>query len=521
MARAARPFPRRAVPAALLLGLAGGCAHSRTFRCPAEGGPPWLEVVSDHFVVKTDASEAAAQRAVRELETIRMAQLGAWDAAFDPPGRLEVVVLRNQTELAELLHPGQRSAFRRVVGYYAPGARQRVVTGLFLDREAPSLVLPPFKKEVEALAQVAEGEVLRHELAHHLIGQVLLRLPRWLSEGLAGYLAATKVGTWQGRPAAAVGLANRETWADERVPAATLLAWQPGEGGAGRYASSWMLVHFLVNRRGAAFADYQQRLARAEDPGAAWKAAFPDVDPADASAMARLDGELDAYARSATHTPLRVMLPIVSSRPRTRETPPPEVHALRAELFLQSLLPPEKARAAADTEVAASLREDPSGLSLALALSEGGHREKALELGRAAAAAHPDDWRGWVMLANGARGRDGLDAERLTALRRAAPLLPDDTWALNDVAWGLLEAGASGEALPLAARAVRLAPGNASVLDTWGAILADVGRCREALLAQRRAVDMLGELAQAEAAREIRDRLARIESQCAAVSTPP
>ncbi len=480
-----------------------------------------MEVESDHFTVKTDAPPGAAERMARELEALRVAQLAAWDGRLDPPARLEVVVLRNQAELGELLEPGPRAPSRRVVGYYVWGARPRIVTGRFLDREQPSLALPPFREQAEARAEVAESAVLRHELAHHLAGQVLLRQPPWLAEGLAQYLAATRLGTWQGRPAAEIGLAGGEAWAEARVPAAALFAWRPGEPGAHLYASSWLLVHWLVHRRGAAFADYQQRLARAEAPAAAWKAAFPDLDPGGSAAMASLDRELDAYLRAASYTPLRVLLPVVEPRLRRRQMPPPEVHALRAELFLTSLLPPRKSRPRVEEEVAASLREDPSGLSLARTLSEAGHQEKALELGRAAAAVRPDDWRGWAMLASGARGRDDLPAERLAALRRAAALVPEDAWALNDVAWGLHQAGASGEAFPLAARAARLAPASASVLDTWAAILADVGRCPEALLAQRRAVDLLGNRVAGPPAQEIRDRLVQVEARCRGAAPPP
>jgi tetratricopeptide (TPR) repeat protein len=480
-----------------------------------------VEVATDHFTVKTDAPPGAAERMARELEALRVAQLAAWDGRLDPPARLEVVVLRNQAELGELLEPGPRAPSRRVVGYYVWGARPRIVTGRFLDREQPSLALPPFRDQAEARAEVAESAVLRHELAHHLAGQVLLRQPPWLAEGLAQYLAATRPGTWQGRPGAEIGLAGGEAWAEARVPAAALFAWRPGEPGAHLYASSWLLVHWLVHRRGAAFADYQQRLARAEAPAAAWKAAFPDLDPGHGAAMASLDRELDAYLRAASNTPLRVMLPSTEPRLRHRHMSPPEVHALRAELFLQGLLPPKEAGPRADAEMAASLREDPSGLSLALILGAAGHGEQALALGRDAAAAHPGDWRGWALLAAGAEGREELAADRLAALRRAAALIPDDAWALNDVAWGLHQAGASGEAFPLAARAARLAPASASVLDTWAAILADVGRCPEALLAQSRAVDLLGDRVAGPPAQEIRDRLVQVEARCRAAAPPP
>ncbi len=503
-----------AVAVALLV-LAGGCALPRSvhsFRCPAEGGPPWLEIESDHFLLKTDVAEEQAERVIRELETMRMAELGAWDGAFDPPARLEVVVLRAWSEFQELLDD------RSVQGYYAAGSRPRVVAGLFLDGRTSA---PHRWLELKAQEEAVAGEILRHELAHHLTFQVLLRQPRWLSEGMADYLAAIKLGTWRGRPAAAVGLAGRETWKARRVPAAALFAWRHGEQHGDYYASSWLLVHWLVNRRGADFASYQRRLARAEEPAAAWTAAFPDLDPADGAAMARLDRELDAYLASAANTPLRVMLPASEPRLRRREIPPPEVHAVRADLFLHGPLPPEASRPKAEKEISASLREDPSGLPVALSLAQVGRREEALRLGRAAVATRPDDWRGWVMLAAGAADRDDLAAEYLSALRRAAPLLPEEAGALNDVAWGLFESGLPGEAYPLAVRAARLAPANPSVLDTYGAILAALGRCENALLAQRRAVDLVDQHTAPEAAGEIRDRLDRIEAQCGAAVAPP
>jgi tetratricopeptide (TPR) repeat protein len=477
-----------------------------------------VEVESDHFVVKTNAAPSDAERMASELEMLRMAELGSWEGPYDPPARLEVVVLRNRTEFQEFLDP---LAQPPPLAYYAWGTRPRVVIGLVLDRDLRWRTVPSLRERQEEWAQAEESRVLRHELAHHLIGQVLLRQPPWLAEGLARYLEATRLGTWQGRPAAAVGLPAWDAWGASRVPAADLFAWRPGERGGRFYDPSWLLVHWLMNRRGAEFTAYQQRLARAEDPAAAWKAAFPDLDPGDGAAMSRLDRELDAYVGARSYTALRIRLPAIEPRWQRRRMPPPEVHALRAELFLQSPFPRADARSAADAENAASLREDPSGLWLALLLRATGQQERALALGRAAVATHPADWRSWLLLASGLEGGGELARERLEALRRAKALLPDDAWALNEVAWGLFQAGAAGEGLPLAARAAQLAPANASVLDTCGAILADVGRCPEALLAQRRAVDLLGERAAPEAAREIRDRLARIEARCGTAGASP
>ena len=110
--------------------------------------------------------------------------------------------------------------------------------------------------------------MLRHELAHYLAFHVLVRQPRWLAEGLATYLQTVVVGTYQGKPAAAVGLPPRTVPLD-------LLGAEPASVGKllrGEdldYLWSGLLVHWLVNQRSDEFADYQQRLARAEEPMAA------------------------------------------------------------------------------------------------------------------------------------------------------------------------------------------------------------------------------------------------------------
>lgn len=42
------------------------------------------------------------------------------------------------------------------------------------------------------------------------------------------------------------------------------------------YAASWLLVHYLMNQRHEDFKSFQRRLARMEEPQAAWNATFPE-----------------------------------------------------------------------------------------------------------------------------------------------------------------------------------------------------------------------------------------------------
>ncbi len=484
--------PGSALRVALLIVLAAGCAHSREFRCPAEGGPPWVEVETAHFRVITDGHLEDARRLAVEYEQVRQAMLaGAWESRFDPPGKLEVVVLRNRDEFVEFTGPARvvgQGLYEFVAGYFQRWERMRIVTGLLHDRDAPSLALPPFQAEIEAKARVKESLVLRHELAHYLGDGVLLRRPRWLAEGLATYLQTVVIGTWQGRPAAVIGLAPaKDTFPHTHaVPSGELL-----RGEDFSYPWSGLFVHWLVNQRGPQFAAFQRRLARAEDPAAAWKASFPDLDPADAAAMEGLDRALIDYLVAPRFEVRRVMLAPVASPGTPRTLAPAEVHALRSELFLTGLVDwDEQARA----ELAESLREDPRGVSAIVPLFFLRPGSELLALGQKAMDERPADWRGGLLVALGASERPDLAAERLDGLRTVARAMPDDAFALNAAAWEMHVLGTSGDALPLAARAAALAPWSAAVLDTYGAVLADLGRCQEALAAQRRAVDLLGRL---------------------------
>jgi hypothetical protein len=80
------------------------------------------------------------------------------------------------------------------------------------------------------------------------------------------------------------------------VPVAEVLT--PSRRFEGReYATSWLLVHSLLAQHRARFVAYEARLARREDPGAAWREVFPEWDPANAASVARLDDALLRYVR--------------------------------------------------------------------------------------------------------------------------------------------------------------------------------------------------------------------------------
>ncbi|MCP3102511.1 DUF1570 domain-containing protein [Myxococcus sp. K15C18031901] len=135
------------------------------------GGRVWSEVRSEHFRLHTDLSPDVAAKSAVELEKLRRALLLAWGTDFNPEGSVDVILLRNTSEMAEFTQG-------RYVGFVSTTER------------GPLLVM---SGEGYVLDNGPEQRLQTHELAHQLSQHVLLRQPRWLAEGLAQYLETTHI----------------------------------------------------------------------------------------------------------------------------------------------------------------------------------------------------------------------------------------------------------------------------------------------------------------------------------------
>src|SRR5262249_1374133 len=120
---------------------------------------------------------------------------------------------------------------------------------------------------------------------------------------------------------------------------------------------------------------------------------------------------------------------------------------------------------------------------------------------RAAVNARPTDWRGWMVL--------GQETEDEAALRKAVELNPESATAQNWLAWRLLASGRAREALPIANRALDLAPWDANIVDTLAEVAARLGKCAEARVLEKRAVA-------SKPTDDMRKRQAEIEQICSA-----
>ena len=475
-----------------VLVVAVGCASGAAFLCPARGGPTWRDVGSDHFVLRTDLDLGEATRLLARLERLRTAVVSAlFDEVPASRAGVEVVAFRSAKTYRDFAPPGVDAYYLRSAG----GPPRIVVAGKLDSRQRA---------------------MLAHELTHHYLSLVFLRQPRWFSEGLATLMEP--VGDQGDGPTMTVGQApaarlGRLRNAGGRVPTRELLTWEGGSTAAhpalDHYASSWLLVHFLAYRTPDRFNDLQQRLVRGESPEAAWRGAFPAWDPALPRALESLDFQLEAYLAGEAQTRSRRVAETWRTEPLVRLIPPPEVHAVRLGLWN---IGPDKGARALRAEVDEALAEDPDH-PLALQHLAAMTGEPPLPLARRAVASHPDDPRAWTFLASSLKGAP-FDDERIAAYRTAASLAEGNAAALHNLAVELLAQGQSGQALPVAREAVRLAPWSPPLLDAYAAVLVDLGQCLKAVEMQQRALEVFPERSDDAARQALKDRLQQYRVQC-------
>jgi hypothetical protein len=490
----------RGLAAALLLSTAGAtrAGEGDGFRCSDRGGPEWREIRSEHFVVLTDHSSRRAKDLARELETVHRAVRGALFRTPPPmPGLVRVVVFKRQDEF-QTFAPEPRRAGERALGLY------QVIAG------EPTIVIPGSLDELQRVT-------LAHELAHHLLARIFARQPRWFAEGVATWIESVGVTGPDSPPS--VG----------NVPPHRVRDVYPYHGGAGEllhatgglpsarhYGVAWALVNYLMNVRGREFGALQARFQRGDDPQAAWRELFPEWDPASPEGMKALDKAVGQHVGGGKFAYHELKLEKDHPEPTERRLSASEVHGLRLALprVGDAGKKPEVAARILQAEVEEVLAEDPGNVA-ALAIRTAAKPEEAAALAARATQAHPEDSRGWLLLAKASEG-----PARDAAFHRAVETSPQQSFALNELAWELVKAEREGEAIPIAVRAVAIAPWDGAVLDTLAAALQGVGRCAEALTVQRRASDVIADGASEEARKPIIARLEALEASCGAAKKP-
>ncbi len=264
----------------------------------------------------------------------------------------------------------------------------------------------------------------------------------------------------------------------------------------------------LWNTRGQAFAAYQKRLSDGEDPAAAWKAAFTDLDPNDAGAMRRLDGALTSYRGQGRFAMWKVEAESDAANVESAFSSA-DLHLWL--LAMRRRWPDDKQaqKALVRDHLAEALREDPINVAVIGTETDDDFKPPSVENLRGLAKQRPSDWRSWLVLAIYSPDR----AEKEAALRKAIVLNDSNAQAQNQLAWLLVTSGRAREALPFANRALDLAPWNPSIVDTLAEVAVQLGKCPQALQLDRRAVRMAEDGGKKDDS--FRNRLSELEKRCA------
>ncbi len=474
--------------------IAGGCAGPRVGRCPAEGGPPWIEIRTAHYTLQTDLSPLDARDTALYLERTRSALLAAgWPHAQPPEDNIKAFVLRDDVEFEQLF------ALR--------------FGGMFLRRNFTQFVLFYGRPANAGWFSQRVGATLKHELTHHLSAYFLRHQPAWLSEGIASYMETLEIS--DDGTSAVVGFSNPHLLGVLPARAQDILAWNhrpPEDVDSVRlYAGSWLLVHWLMNVRPEKLADLQQRLSKGEEADSAWRNAFPET------ALDRLNEDLRQYRDHGKYQTLKVLVPPVDTVHLGRTLQDAEVHAIRAQLVLQTkgMFKDESVERLqfARREVEEALRQDSGNVSALLSMGELQPQMRE-SLARKAVAAHPESDTAWLMLAEVLKSQKHLAPELEDALKKATSLAPLNAIAANDLASLYVSQTRFLAALPLSKRALHLAPWSSPAWDTYASVAFGLKNCVEAAAAERRALELIPERSQKSGSDYYAKRLEAFQTGC-------
>ena len=431
--------------------------------CPADGGPPWVELVSPHFRLRTDLPRERALQVLRLFEA-QLSPVAMIVDSFIPgaeqPGETDLVVFARDEDYRWFM-PGSNGAF-----------------WVFDERGSPYIAMAEHDATNEA-------HIIRHELVHRFIYRRLSHEPRWLNEGLAEYAAGeervckhldaipTVDSIVRAEPATFVSSGYYE------LGAFMLFRWL-ADGTAARRAG----VRAFIRDIAAGMSAYDAFVARVGNP-----------DALEVGFRAYVDGRASAKPTDATVQSTTTAAPAAAVDLPMEEHPVDEaqLHHLWSRLSQRhALLQLDQMRDhAGDSPLL-------HWLLARVADSRQDYVTADAELDRAVALAPSEPrWR---------RERAIMQASRIVSQRVPGTLASvdgelaaiarecDDPRMLNQVAWFYAKSHRAKLGLPIAKRAVAARPEDANLLDTLALLYYETGDTAEALRLQEEAVARLGEI---------------------------
>jgi hypothetical protein len=445
---------KRSIAARLLVILASAsCGGGALQHGTAPSRDRWVQLDTPHFAISTNLDDATANGIATSLEQVRASLLAlAWTGAKDPRGRTPVVVFERPSE------------FEHYIGrdHYA---------GIAISR-------PGFERTLSFRPGGSNGvpPVAIHEMTHDLSQWFMPIQPLWFAEGLAEYLATFSIDADAQQATMGKTSDDNIRWLTEthvfirsaRLFEATSTDISDPREQASFYASSWLLVHYLLHEQPEAFGKFQLGLTRLVPWREAWAAAFPDLTPE------KLDEQVMDYVAKNRFMVVsdHVDMPRFETHQRTLSDA--EGHGVLSRLSSALDLP------VGESEMAEALRLDPNELNAlvvryhsAAAASD----EARLDVARRAVAAHPGSGEAWLLAAMA----EPTASARSDALRQAERLSPDHPLLARLLAGEAVSSGHSGQALEYSALALRRSPLTADLLALHVTALAGRHHCSTAL----------------------------------------
>ena len=370
---------------------------------PGKGGPAWLEVTSEHFTVWTDADRAQVRELVQQMEHLRQVVIGVAFPSVPADGRVLVVALRDDDELAAFSKTGQPRALAMTAG--APLWQ-------------PTIVLSAF-----STFQTSDRTVA-HELTHVISFAVVHHQPRWLAEGMAEFFETVRLDPDRGT--ADVGVAPEYRGSPLRmahlIPISKLFEWNEiSEHEEREYSTAWALFTFLINVHQRELAHYLQLLhsvgspcarSTADQAAAIWREAFPSLP------LAEVDNELRQWLVTGSHVVMHFNVQLRDWPIAERALGDADVYAARGAM--RALITDRRVDARADAT--AALAAEPANVLARLLVAALDRAEPTVDQVRAMTAAHRDDWRAWWVAAHVLSAAHGDAAEIADAQRTACAL---------------------------------------------------------------------------------------------------
>jgi hypothetical protein len=298
---------------------------------PGKGGPAWLELSTEHFVVWTDAGEARGRELVGEIERMRQVVVGTAFPQARAMSKSFVIALRDDDE----------------AGAYLPGSYVLAVSS---PPNGNALAMPVIVLSASTNMSGAD-RVEAHELVHAISHAVIPVQPRWFAEGMAKFYETVDIGD----DYADIGRAPDDRGQPmvmhhlEPLPAIFTCTSMSCAGFA-FYATAWAFYTYLANARPELLASYEAALVQTRNPDAAMQQAFAGV------AVGQLEQDMRQWLVTGSHRVLHFKVQFTRPAIAVRELHDADVYAIRA--FMEASLRGDRVHAKQDLAAAEALQPD-------------------------------------------------------------------------------------------------------------------------------------------------------------------